>query len=130
MPGLDFDVPEGKDDQIAFYKAQVQELEDQLAEFQASSTEIEKELEKELESNERQIRELRSKNEALRYEVDEWKVRLLPSSVLSLLVCSAAYQSCLHNRENASNRDRKQTMSRTLCRRRSPHCATLTVICN
>lgn len=76
MPGLDYEAPEGKDEQITYYKAQLRELEDQLADFQTSSNEIEKELEKELDSNEKQIRELRSKNEALSYQVEEWKVRL------------------------------------------------------
>lgn len=60
---------------LAFYKSQIHTLESELADFQASSRELEQELEKELEASEKQHRDLRNKNEALRYEVEEWKVR-------------------------------------------------------
>lgn len=72
MPSLD--APGPADEALEFYKSQIRELETELADFQASSRELEQELEKELEASEKQHRDLRSKNEALRYEVDEWKV--------------------------------------------------------
>jgi predicted nucleic acid-binding Zn-ribbon protein len=71
MPSLD---SPDNDDALEFYKSQIKELEAELADFQASSRELETELEKELEASEKQHRELRNKNEALKYEVDEWKV--------------------------------------------------------
>jgi prefoldin subunit 5 len=72
MPSLD--VPESADQALEYYKSQIRELEAELADFQASSRELEQELEKELEASEKQHRDLRHKNETLRYEVDEWKV--------------------------------------------------------
>lgn len=77
MPSLDMPVPESADDALAYYKEQIRELEDELADFQASSKELERELEKELEHSEKQHRDLVTKNEALKYEVDEWKVCLM-----------------------------------------------------
>lgn len=74
MPSLDMPVPDSTNDALALYKEQIRELEDELADFQASSKELERELEKELEHSERQHSDLRRKNEALQYEVDEWKV--------------------------------------------------------
>ena len=59
---------------LEFYKSQIAELEAELADFQQSSRELETELEKELEASEKQHRDLKNKNEALRYEVEEWKV--------------------------------------------------------
>jgi hypothetical protein len=59
---------------IAYYKAQYEQLESDLAEFQASSREIEAELEKDIEASERRERELQSRAEKLGYEVEEWKV--------------------------------------------------------
>lgn len=59
---------------LAFYKSQIATLESELADFQSSSRELEQELEKELEASEKQHRDLRNKNEQLRYEVEEWKV--------------------------------------------------------
>jgi hypothetical protein len=61
-------------DTLEFYKSQIAELEAELADFQQSSRELETELEKELEASEKQHRDLKNKNEALRYEVEEWKV--------------------------------------------------------
>lgn len=61
---------------LAYYKSQIQQLESELADFQSSSKELEQELEKELEASEKQHRDLRNKNEGLRYEVEEWKVCL------------------------------------------------------
>jgi predicted nucleic acid-binding Zn-ribbon protein len=60
---------------LEYYKNQISQLEAELADFQASSRELEQELGKELEASEKQHRELRQKNEGLRYEVEEWKVR-------------------------------------------------------
>ncbi|KAF8540834.1 hypothetical protein BDD12DRAFT_804208 [Trichophaea hybrida] len=71
MPSVD--VPDATDAALEFYKSQIRELEAELADFQASSRELEQELEKELEASEKQHRDLRTKNEGLRYEVDEWK---------------------------------------------------------
>ncbi|CUS11993.1 unnamed protein product [Tuber aestivum] len=74
MPSKDCDSPgsEAKE-ALAYYKSQIQQLESELADFQASSKELEQELEKELEASEKQHLDLRSKNEGLRYEVEEWK---------------------------------------------------------
>jgi len=81
MPSKDCDSPESEaKEALAYYKSQIQQLESELADFQASSKELEQELEKELEASEKQHRDLRNKNEGLRYEVEEWKVRLEPLS--------------------------------------------------
>ena len=64
----------GKEDSMAFYKAQYEQLEGELADFQASSRELETELEKDIEEAEKRERTLREKVEGLQYEVDEWKV--------------------------------------------------------
>ena len=64
-----------KEEALAFYKAQYEQLETELAEFQASSRELETELERDVEAAEKRERQLREKVEALGYEVDEWKVR-------------------------------------------------------
>ena len=63
-----------KDEALAFYKAQYEQLESELAEFQASSRELETELERDVEEAEKRERQLREKVESLGYEVDEWKV--------------------------------------------------------
>lgn len=52
----------------------------QLEEFQESSKELEDELEKEVESTERRYNEIRIRNDAMRQEVEEWKVNRLPYS--------------------------------------------------
>lgn len=62
------------EEELAFYKTQYEQLESELADFQASSRELEAELEKDVEEAEKRERQLREKNEALGYEVDEWKV--------------------------------------------------------
>jgi chromosome segregation ATPase len=72
MPSLD--IPGSANEALEYYKTQIRELEAELADFQASSRELEQELEKELEASEKQHRDLRNKNEALKYEVEEWKV--------------------------------------------------------
>jgi hypothetical protein len=45
-----------------------------LEEFQLSSKELEEELEKEIDSTERRYNEIKIRNEAMRQEVDDWKV--------------------------------------------------------
>jgi hypothetical protein len=86
MPSVD--VPDSADAAMEYYKSQIRELEAELTDFQASSRELEQELEKELEASEKQHRGLRSKNEGLRYEVEEWKVlSLKPSSEKSQMEC-------------------------------------------
>ena len=63
-----------KDETLAFYKTQYEQLETELAEFQASSRELETELEKDVEEAEKRERQLKEKVESLGFEVDEWKV--------------------------------------------------------
>jgi Skp family chaperone for outer membrane proteins len=67
---------EAKEESLAFYKAQYEQLESELADFQTSSKELEAELERDVEEAEKRERALREKNEALQFEVDEWKVCL------------------------------------------------------
>ena len=76
------------EDSLSFYKAQYEQLEAELADFQASSRELEAELERDVEAAEKRERQLQEKVEALRYEVEEYKVRLqtsLLATVSSLL---------------------------------------------
>lgn len=61
---------------LAYYKAQYEQLEHELAEFQASSQELEAELEKDVVAAEKRERALQEKAEALRFEVEEWKVSI------------------------------------------------------
>ncbi|KAG8531390.1 uncharacterized protein KY384_003019 [Bacidia gigantensis] len=58
---------------LAYYKAQYEQLEAELADFQASSKELEAELEKDVEASEKRERQLQQKVEGLGYEVEEWK---------------------------------------------------------
>lgn len=60
-------------DELAYYKAQYEQLEAELTDFQASSRELEAELEKDIEASEKRERQLKEKLDSLRYEVDEWK---------------------------------------------------------
>lgn len=62
------------EEELAYYKAQYEQLEVELAEFQASSRELEAELEKDIEASEKRERHLKGKVETLSYEVEEWKV--------------------------------------------------------
>lgn len=62
------------EDELAYYKAQYEQLEIELAEFQTSSRELEAELEKDIEASEKRERHLQEKVEKLGFEVDEWKV--------------------------------------------------------
>lgn len=81
MPAVDDSPSERKHtsssyrDELAHYKAQYEQLEAELADFQVSSRELEAELEKDIEASEKRERQLKEKLDALRYEVDEWKVR-------------------------------------------------------
>lgn len=88
MPSRDLDPDVAQE--LEFYKSQIATLESELAEFQASSRELEAELEKELEASEKQHRTLKEKNEALRYEVDEWKV----SSILPFVASGNPPLTC------------------------------------
>ena len=62
------------EDQLAYYKAQYEQLESELQDFQASSRELEAELEKDVEASEKRERKLKEQVETLGFEVDEWKV--------------------------------------------------------
>ncbi|PWY70488.1 nuclear distribution protein nude [Aspergillus heteromorphus CBS 117.55] len=68
-----------RSDQLAYYKAQYEQLEAELSDFQASSRELEAELEKDIEASEKRERVLKEKLEILRYEVDEWKSKFKQS---------------------------------------------------
>lgn len=63
-------------EEIGYYKSQYEHLESELQDFQASSRELETEMEKDIEASEKREKDLKQKVEGLRYEVDEWKVRL------------------------------------------------------
>lgn len=62
-------------DELAYYKAQYEQLEVELSDFQASSRELEAELEKDIEASEKRERQLKERLDNLRYEVDEWKTK-------------------------------------------------------
>lgn len=68
-------------DELDYYKSHAETIELELAEtkfaleeFQFSSKELEEELEKEIDSTERRYNEIKIRNEAMRQEVEEWKV--------------------------------------------------------
>ena len=63
-------------DELAYYKSQYEQLEAELADFQSSSRELEAEMERDIEASEKREGELREKLDNMRYEVDEWKVRI------------------------------------------------------
>jgi len=74
-------------DELAYYKDHAETIELELAEtkfaleeFQLSSKELEEELEKEIDSTERRYNEIKIRNEAMRQEVEDWKVRMLNDS--------------------------------------------------
>lgn len=69
-------IPSSKEDALAFYKAQYEQLEAELADFQSSSRELEAELERDVEAAEKRERALQEKVEALGFEVEEWKVSI------------------------------------------------------
>ena len=62
------------EEELAYYKAQYEQLESELQDFQASSRELEAELERDIETAEKRERELQEKADTLGFEVDEWKV--------------------------------------------------------
>lgn len=66
--------PNGTRDELAYYKAQYEQLESELSDFQASSRDLEAELERDIEASEKRERQLKEKVDTLKYEVDEWKV--------------------------------------------------------
>jgi len=65
------------EEQLAYYKAQYEQLEVELQEFQASSRELEAELEKDVEASEKRERKLKEQVENLGFEAEEWKVGIL-----------------------------------------------------
>lgn len=83
-PSSPFRGEESLEDQVAWYKSQYEQLESELAEFRVSSQELEHELEKDLEAAEKRENKLREKAEGLSYEVDEWKVRNVPSALAAV----------------------------------------------
>lgn len=119
MPSVDHepDSP-GSDlkEALAFYKSQIQTLESELADFQSSSRELEQELEKELEASEKQHRDLRNKNEQLRYEVEEWKVGYYLDSLLRPTTFVDVRGD---TRTNTSKQRPKPTPPKTRSRKRS-----------
>lgn len=64
-------------EELAYYKSQYEQVEFELQEFQNSSKELEAELEKDVEEAEKRERALKEKAEALRFEVEEWKVGVI-----------------------------------------------------
>ncbi len=84
-------------EELAYYKAQYEQLEAELQDFQASSRELEAELEKDIETAEKRERELQEKVDSLGFEVDEWKVsndyKLFSSSLTSVADKVQAIQS-------------------------------------
>lgn len=63
----------------AALEATLLETQSAMEEFQVTSRELEEDLERELEQSEKRHRELKSKNEVLRNEVDEWKQKYYQS---------------------------------------------------
>ncbi|RUS22899.1 hypothetical protein BC937DRAFT_95257 [Endogone sp. FLAS-F59071] len=96
------------EEELDFYRSRAESLEGtlldtQLAleEFQASSRELEEEMEKELERTEKINNEVKSKNETLRKEAEDWKVRKTCVVTLSIIrptyrikSYKALYSSC------------------------------------
>lgn len=89
------------EDALTHYKSLYEQLEAELTEFQSSSRELEAELEKEVEASDKRESKLREKVESLKYEVDEWKVRILCSfgvrdvafTTIDLPACQRQYWS-------------------------------------
>ena len=67
-------IPVPKEESLAYYKSQYEQLEAELADFQLSSRELEAELEKDVEAAEKRERQLQEKIESLGFEAEEWKV--------------------------------------------------------
>jgi hypothetical protein len=96
---------------LAYYKAQYEQLEHELAEFQASSQELEAELEKDVEAAEKRERVLLEKAESLGFEVEEWKVRQVRTSIPGA-VTDGPY------RPNTGNPKVRRMLRRTFYRKR------------
>jgi predicted nucleic acid-binding Zn-ribbon protein len=69
------------EEELAYYKAQYEQMESDLQDFQASSRELEAELERDVEAAEKRERQLKEKVDNLGYQVDEWKVRTFDDTV-------------------------------------------------
>lgn len=83
----------GTEDALSWYKAQYELLESELAEFRESSRELEQELEKDIERAEKQERILKEKADALRFEVEEWKVSWMRSFLKPSIGLQAIWMS-------------------------------------
>ncbi|MCJ1354472.1 MAG: NADH:ubiquinone oxidoreductase [Icmadophila ericetorum] len=93
-----------KDDALAYYKSQYEQLEAELADFQASSRELEAELEKDVEAAEKRERQLQEKVEGLGFEVDEWKAKCKQSKAEANIAQNAL------QKEITTLRDTNRTM--------------------
>lgn len=76
------------EEELEYFKRHAKNLEDDLSEtkyaleeFQLSSKELEEELEKEIDSTERRYNEIKIRNEAMRQEAEEWKVKNMLSFI-------------------------------------------------
>lgn len=107
------------DQELAYYKAQYEQLEVELQEFQQSSRELEAELEKDVEASEKRERKLKERVESLGFEVDEWKVRLLVWSPLCMPLLTGRY------RPSTNNPRPRRTRRKPNCKKRSRPCARL-----
>jgi hypothetical protein len=105
------------EEELAYYKAQYEQLEAELQDFQASSRELEAELEKDIETAEKRERKLQEKADGLGFEVDEWKVSHVLNTVYSIFLFVIAD---LSRRQSTSNPRPKQTTLKTLYKKRSP----------
>lgn len=105
-------------DELAYYKAQYEQLESELTDFQLSSRELETEMEKDIEAAEKRERQLKEKVDTLRYEVDEWKVCFSYSSEL----ISFWRRSSSVLRPNTNSLNLKPTTPKTRYKRRSLLC--------
>ncbi|KAI9711578.1 MAG: NADH:ubiquinone oxidoreductase [Bogoriella megaspora] len=63
------------EEDLAYYKAQYEQLESELQDFQQSSKELEAELERDIEASEKRERQLKERVEGLGYEVNEWQTK-------------------------------------------------------
>ncbi len=125
--------PAGSEHSLSYYKTQYEQLEAELADFQSSSRELEAELERDVEAAEKRERHLQEKVENLGFEVNEWKVSWLlnspqHSSPITYIVDSQLL-TVPNYRPSISNLKQKLTRRKTLFRRKSLHCVTLTGNC-
>ncbi|KAF2139140.1 uncharacterized protein K452DRAFT_233098 [Aplosporella prunicola CBS 121167] len=96
------------EEDLAYYKAQYEQLEVELQEFQASSRELEAELERDIEASEKRERGLKEKVEGLGFEVEEWKAKYKQSKTEA-----NGAQNALQ-REITTLRDQNRTLQLTL----------------